>query len=143
MYKTFRPAKKAIHDATGIPEARIKDIRRSLQELSVIDYEYSDRNKYIFVNWTVIRGYALLPEPLPMGDTKNGERKRKYFVQQSQHEYDRHPLHDQRQISNRRKRRNWEIFDASIAGLPEKEQTEALKNLGDQAFFLRNGAPDI
>lgn len=143
MYKTFRPAKKAISNATGIPETRIKDIRKSLQRLSVIDYEYNEKYKYIFVNWTVIYAYADLPEPLKMGNTKNGEEKRKYFIQQSQHEYERHPRNDQRTISKQKQHWNWEVFDASIAGMTAEEQTQALISLKNQAFFLRNGAPEI
>ena len=83
----FTPAQKTIHNATGIPETRIKNVRRSLQKLSVIDYKYNEYDHFLFINWTVIRGYALLPEPL-----KVGGNKRKYFIQQSQNEYQNHPL---------------------------------------------------
>lgn len=145
IYKSFRPARKTISKATGIPEARIKDIRRSLQELSVIDYEYNESNeryKYIFVNWTVICSYADLGERLPMGSTKNGENKRKYFVQQSQREYDRHPRNYQYTLSKRAQRKQWEKFMYNTADLSAEELTKVLIGLKDQPYFLRTGAPE-
>ena len=87
--KPFRPAKKTIHNATGIPETRIKNVRRRLQSLSVIDYENSEKGHYVFVNWTNIYGYADMQERLEVGG-----RGRKYFVQQSQNQYERHPQKD-------------------------------------------------
>ncbi len=60
-----------------------------MQKLSVIDYQNNRYEHFYFINWTVIRGYALLPEPLTVGGNK-----RPYFVQQPQNEYTNHPLQD-------------------------------------------------
>lgn len=102
--KPFYPAKKTIHNATGIDISDIKEVRNRLQKLSVIDYKCNQYEHYIFINWTVIRGYALLAitrersgltEPLEVGGNK-----RKYFVQESQIEYAKHPCTDKTQRAN-------------------------------------------
>ncbi len=83
----FTPAQKAISNATGIDEADIKRIRERLRKMTVIDYKYNMYEHFYFINWTVIRGYALLDQPL-----KVGGNKRPYFVQQPQGEYMNNPL---------------------------------------------------
>ena len=83
--KVFRPAKKTIHDATGIPESRIKDIRRKLKKLNLIDVE-TERDSFIFVNWTAIKGFALLPEPLEVGGKAYSN-----FAQEQQQRHQRYP----------------------------------------------------
>ena len=82
----FTPAKLTIHNATGIPETRIKNVRNNLQDMNLIEYVFNDHFHYIFINWTVIRGYALLDKPLPVGG-----RARRNFVQQSMSEYINNP----------------------------------------------------
>lgn len=81
----FTPAKKTIHNATGIPESRIKDVRRKLQKCNLIDVE-TERDHFIFINWTAIRGYALLPEPLEVGG-----RSYSHFVQEEQKRHRNYP----------------------------------------------------
>ena len=82
----FTPAKLTIHNATGIPETRIKNVRNNLQDMSLIEYVFNERYQYIFVNWTVIIGYYYLKEPLQVGG-----RARRNFVQQSMSGYINNP----------------------------------------------------
>ena len=100
-------------------------MRRSLQRLSVIEYKCNQYEHYIFINWTVIRGYALLAmtrertgitEPLEVGGNK-----RKYFVQESQNEYMNHPL-----------REIWKEYPCYLAHMNRYEIQQTLEILEDK-----------
>ena len=114
----FRPAQLTIHRATGIPETRIKNIRRNLEKMTLIEYVFNENYHYIFVNWTVICGYALLGEPLQVGG-----RGRRNFVQQSQSEYSFNP-------QEREKYKAENILTRLYA----EDNTEWLARLSDQEY---------
>ncbi len=85
----FRPAKKMIQKSTGIDKSNIKKVRNSLVQMNLIDYQCNQYYHFIFVNWTVIIGYALLDRPL-----KAGGKGRRHFVRCDFSQYNRHPYHD-------------------------------------------------
>lgn len=118
----FTPARLTIHNATGIPETRIKNVRNNLQDMNLIEYVFNDYFHYIFVNWTVIRGYALLDKPLPVGG-----RARRNFVQQSMNGY-----------INNLQAHKYMNADQIILKLYTEDCMEWLANLTEQEYnFMR------
>ena len=63
----FQPAQLTIYNATGIGENHLHAVRQSLKRMCLIDYVNTQYDHFIFLNWTVIIGYALLSEPLNVG----------------------------------------------------------------------------
>ena len=63
----FPPAQKTIEKATGIGENHLYEVRRALKNMCLIDYVNTPYDHFIFLNWTVIKGYALLKDPLNVG----------------------------------------------------------------------------
>lgn len=84
----FHPAKATIKKETGIDTSDIKVVRRNLRHMNLIDFADNAYFHFVFVNWTVIRGLAILDQPL-----KVGGRSRKYFTPCDFSQYKRHPYH--------------------------------------------------
>ena len=72
-----------------IDASDIKEVRKTLRHMSLVDYVCNQYYHFIFVNWVAIRGYALLDKPL-----KVGGRGRKYFIPCDFSQYERHPYHN-------------------------------------------------
>ena len=82
----FHPSVKRTVEMTGISSRRLRDVRKNLQNINLIDYEYSNGYHFIFVNWLVIRGLAMLERPLDVGG--NGHM---YFKRMNQQVFTKHP----------------------------------------------------
>ena len=109
----FTPAEKLVIKETGISERRLREVRNNLQNMNLIDYECSSGYHFIFINWLVIRGLALLDHPLDIGGKNHG-----FFLPMNQQVIKKHPKY----FENERKKSK--VLKYSIGKIDEKVSDE-------------------